>query len=399
MHLRILQICNKPPVPARDGGALAMLRMTEGLLEAGCTVHALTIATAKHPWSPDGQHQNLIAATQMDAVVVDTSVRWLPAFLSLFKSSSYNIDRFYSLGFEARLVTQLASNEYDIIQLESLYMAPYIQAIRRMTKAKIVLRAHNTESAIWRKYAEETSDTFKKIWFNDLAKKLANYERKALSEVDAVIPITPEDETRLRAMTTANVPFHTSTFAMKQGTAENNTTEPLTIFHIGAMDWKPNADGVDWLCSEVWPIVKLKITGATLHLAGKGLDRARNFGEGIINHGEVESASEFMSRYAVMAVPLHSGGGVKIKVIEAMFAGKPVVTTSTGSEGIKFTQGVDMYVADSAKEFADHLVNLLHNPDKAEQIVAAAKKCAQENHELGRVSEKLCDFYSKLIQS
>jgi glycosyltransferase involved in cell wall biosynthesis len=399
MHLRILQICNKPPVPARDGGALAMLRMTEGLLEAGCTVHVLAIATAKHPWLPESKHQNLIDATRMDAVVVDTSVRWLPAFLSIFKSSSYNIDRFYSLGFEARLVTQLASNEYDIIQLESLYMAPYIQAIRRMSKAKIVLRAHNTESEIWKKYAEETSDTFKKIWFSDLTKKLAIYERKALSEVDAVIPITSEDEARLRAMTTGNIPFHTSTFAMKHGTTESKPTEPLTIFHIGAMDWKPNADGVDWLCSEVWPLVRLNVSGATLHLAGKGLDRERSFGEGIMNHGEVESASEFMSRYAIMAVPLHSGGGVKIKVIEAMFAGKPVVTTVTGSEGIKFTTGVDMFVADSAKEFADHLINLLNNPDQAEQIGAAAKKCAQENHELGRVTEKLCDFYSKLIQS
>ena len=397
MHLRILQICNKPPVPPRDGGCLAMLRMTEGLLSAGCTVHVLAIETDKHRFERSSQFEDLIARTRMDALYVDTNVRWVPAFLSLFKSSSYNVDRFYSLGFESRLISQLAENEYDIIQLESLYVASYIPAIRRMTKAKIVLRAHNTESEIWKKYAEESNDAFKKIWFRDLARKLEHFETKAIQSVDAVIPITREDELRLRKMSTESKPFHTCTFSMKENTRENKPEEDKTVFHIGAMDWKPNYDGVEWLCNDVWPLVLKSVPEATLHLAGKSLDRGIDFGNKIQNHGEVESAADFMSCYSIMAVPLHSGGGVKIKVIEGLFAGKPVVTTSVGSEGISCKDGEDIELADDAATFAAKLIDLLQNPAKARAIGESGKKTARENHELGRVTQKLCDFYSKLI--
>ena len=101
----------------------------------------LSVATDKHPWQPEKIDSAFKAATKMDALHIDTSVRWLPAFLALFKTSSYNIDRFYSLGFEAKLVEILARSEFDIVQLESLYMCPYISAIRRLSKARIVLRA------------------------------------------------------------------------------------------------------------------------------------------------------------------------------------------------------------------------------------------------------------------
>jgi glycosyltransferase involved in cell wall biosynthesis len=374
-----------------------MLRMTEGLLSAGCTVHVLAIETDKHRFERSEQFRELIARTRMDALYVDTNVRWVPAFLSLFKSSSYNVDRFYSLGFESRLISQLAENEYDIIQLESLYVASYIPAIRRMSKAKIVLRAHNTESEIWTKYAEESNDAFKKIWFRDLARKLEHFEVKAIQAVDAIVPITREDEARLRKMSKQSKPFHTCTFSMKEIKPGNNIIETKTVFHIGAMDWKPNYDGVEWLCKEVWPFVLKSVPEASLHLAGKSLDRGIDFGNKIHNHGEVESAAEFMSRYGIMAVPLHSGGGVKIKVIEGLFAGKPVVTTSIGAEGISCTDGEDIEIAPEAKMFAAKLIDLLQNPDKARAIGEAGKKTALENHELGRVTQKLCDFYSKLI--
>lgn len=399
MPLRILQICNKPPLPPRDGGCLAMLRMTEGLLQLGCTVHVLAIETDKHPFTKPAEYNELIRQTSMDAVFVDTSVRWLPAFLSLFKSSSYNIDRFYSLGFESRLISQLAANEYDIVQLESLYVAPYIPAVRRMSKAKIVLRAHNTESEIWKKYAEVTQEALKKIWFRDLARKLEIYERKALDSVDAVVSITREDEARLQKMSKDKIAFHTATFAMSEISSATQQGEPYSVFHIGAMDWKPNYDGVEWLCNEVWPIVLKSVPEATLHLAGKSLDAGIDFGKQIRNHGEVTNAAEFISRYQVMAVPLHSGGGVKIKVIEGLFSGKPIVTTPVGAEGIACTNGVDIAIAQSSDDYALSIIELLRNPDKAGAIGKAGKKTAAENHELGRVTEKLCDFYSTLIRS
>lgn len=397
--LRILQLCSKPPVPAIDGGCLAMLRMAEGLLAEGHTVRILAIATDKHPFSEEKIHADFRAKTKYDALHVDTNVRWLPAFLSLFKTSSYNIDRFYSFGFEARLTEILAREEYDIVQLESLYMCPYIRVIRKLSRAKIVLRAHNTESDIWTKNASEETDPFRKLWLRDLAGKLERYERNAFNEVDAIIPITTQDEKRIREMD-ARVHMHTATFAMTRSTAEPGTGNrgSGTVFHIGAMDWKPNHDGVKWLVEKVWPLVVAKNPEAQLHLAGKGMDIAEFSGiKNVVAHGEVKDAAEFMNQHSILAIPLQSGGGVKVKMIEGMFAGKAIVTTPVGAEGIAGKIGTDFLVAITAEEFASKLLELIGDPQAVFELGSNAQKTALENHDLKRVTEKLSDFYRSIL--
>ncbi len=380
-----------------------MLRMTEGFLQAGHNVTVLCIATEKHPWIPEKVDPAFREATKMDAVFIDTSVRWLPAFLALFKTSSYNIDRFYSLGFEARLIEILSRSEFDIIQLESLYLCPYISAIRRLSKAKIVLRAHNTESAMWTKNAAEESDPFKKLWFKDLAGKLERYETKSTTEVDAIVTITGDDEVRLKNMG-AKVPMHVATYAMaKQRTANGEQRmrngEEKTVFHVGSMDWKPNYDGIKWFLKDVWPLVIAKVPNAQLHLAGRSMNKEEFAGiKNVSAHGEIEDAGKFMSDYNIMVVPLNGGGGVKVKMIEGMFAGKPIVTTPVGAEGIAAVNGKDFLVANSADAFAAHLVTLLDNPALAVEFGLNAQKTANENHELSRVTGKLCDFYRTILR-
>jgi glycosyltransferase involved in cell wall biosynthesis len=404
--LRILQLCNKPPLPAKDGGCLAMLRMTEGFLAAGNEVTVLSIATDKHPWQPEKIDAAFKAATKMDALHIDTSVRWLPAFLALFKTSSYNIDRFYSLGFEAKLIEILSRSEFDVVQLESLYLCPYISAIRRLSKARIVLRAHNTESAIWMKNASEESDPFKKLWFRDLAGKLERYEQKAISEVDAIVTITADDEVRLRNLG-AKVPMHVATYAMrlnpeaglrKPEQQETENRKSATVFHIGSMDWKPNYDGVKWFLKDVWPSVLQKVPGITLHLAGKAMNKEEFSGlQNVVSHGEVDNAADFLAAYNIMIVPLNGGGGVKVKMIEGMFAGKAIVTTPVGAEGIAGIPEKDFKLATDAKTFADYIVDLIDNPELAKEIGMNAQKTANENHELSRVTGKLCDFYRTIL--
>lgn len=410
-------------LPANDGGSLAMLRLAEGLHDAGHQITSLAIHTTKHLWLPEKIGEENLKKFRMDAVYVDTSVRWLPAFLSLFKTSSYNIDRFYNLGFEARLIEILSRNPFDIVQLEGLYVCPYINTIRRVSKAKIVLRAHNTESAIWHKHAEETSEPFKKLWFRDLAGKLERYERNILNEVDAIVPITKDDEVRLREMG-ALKPMHTSTFAMKQFavrgeqnavrttlSGDNNEgrtadsplrtahSSPRTVFHIGSMDWKPNHDGIQWLVNEIWPLVLKEIPEAQLHLAGREMRKEDFAGKpGVVAHGEVADAAAFMAQHHIMAVPLRGGGGVKVKVIEGMFAGKAIVTTTVGAEGIALRNNIDYLHADTTQEFAAQLIALLKNEQLTLELGHNAQKCAVENHELSLATRKLSDFYASILR-
>ena len=112
---------------------------------------------------------------------------------------------------------------------------------------------------------------------------------------------------------------------------------------------------------------------------------------------EVASAKEFMQTYRVMAVPLFSGGGVKIKVVEGMFLAKPIVTTHCGAQGTNYSEGQELLIRETPETFAQALCDLLQNDTFADQLGSNAEKSAQENHKLSRVTEKLCDFYRTII--
>jgi glycosyltransferase involved in cell wall biosynthesis len=400
--MRILQICPKPPVPSVDGGTLAMNAVTEGLLQAGISVKVLTIATTKHPFLAEKIPADYKMATGIEAVFIDTNVKYIPAFLNLFSASSYNVDRFYSIEFANKLKSVLEKETFDIIQLESLFVAPYLYLIRQFSKAKVVLRAHNVESQLWERRAMQENQSLKKCWFKNLSKKIYNYENEMIRNVDALLPITSEDATVFSDMMNGlKTKIHVLPYAMKL-TEMNAEIIPKmnSVFHIGSMDWKPNQDGVEWLTKEVWPKVIAKIPTAALHLAGKDLkkDDAKYFGKNIFIHGRVEHAFQFINDYSVMTIPLFSGGGMKIKLVEGMALGKPIVSTSIGAEGTGAIHNKHLLIADDAEKFAEAICQLVSDISFSKKLGSQAHDFAKSNFEIAYASKKLTDFYTSLLK-
>ena len=137
--MRILQLCNKPPYPPIDGGTKAMHYITRGLLEAGHQVKVLCISTDKHPLKVAAIPEEYRARTGIEGVFVDTSLNVVDAFTDLVTADNYNISRFFSPDMDIRLIQLLSQQEFDIVQLESLFVTPYIPTLRRYSKAPIVL--------------------------------------------------------------------------------------------------------------------------------------------------------------------------------------------------------------------------------------------------------------------
>ncbi len=398
--MRVLQLCPKPPFPASDGGTLAMHSVTEGLLKTGQDVRVLSIETDKHPFRKNELPSPYLEATKAEAIFVDTRVKLFPAFTALFSASAYVANRFYSEAFSEKLEKVLQEEPFDIVQLESLYMAPYLDVIRRSSKAKIVLRAHNVESALWKRRTVSERSLLKRAWFRNLTNKLARYETKVLHAVDALVPITPEDAAAFsRMLKGAPHAVHVLPFAMRPPTIRPAVVLPGTVFHIGAMDWAPNVEGVSWLVKEVWPRVIARMPGAALHLAGKQLEKSdmRFSGRNITVHGEVDDAFEFMGGYAVMAVPLLGGGGMRVKLVEGMALGKPIVTTTIGAEGTGVKSDRHLLIADTPGAFAEALCLLLEEPGRASALGENAKAFVASNFSLAAASEKLNDFYASLL--
>ncbi|HYG51807.1 MAG TPA: hypothetical protein VD905_12935, partial [Flavobacteriales bacterium] len=193
MNLSILQICNKPPYPPVDGGCIAMNTVTNGLLEAGCHIKVLTIETSKHALRYDALPKDYIEKTQIESVFVDTSINMVDAFSALITSDSYNISRFFSPDFDRKLIEVLRKHKFDVVQVESLFMTPYIGTIRRTSKAKIILRSHNLEYIIWENLAKGTKNIPKKTYLKILASQLKKYELNVIKDVDGIATISSED--------------------------------------------------------------------------------------------------------------------------------------------------------------------------------------------------------------
>jgi glycosyltransferase involved in cell wall biosynthesis len=233
-------------------------------------------------------------------------------------------------------------------------MAPYIDVIRAVSKAKIVFRPHNIEYKIWQRLAKNTINPIKKLYLNILTKQLRKYEQSILNKVDLLLPLTWDDAQILTSMQCRK-----SMMVLPIGVNANDYTivqQPnnQVVFHLGAMDWLPNVEGIRWFVKKVWPLVIKENRNALLRLAGKGMptDLMKFNSERLKVTDYIADASEFFNEGQVMVVPLLSGSGMRVKIIEGMAMGKAIVTTSIGKEGIIAQHKKELLVADSAEDFA-----------------------------------------------
>jgi polysaccharide biosynthesis protein PslH len=397
--MRVLQLCNKPPLPAVDGGCLAMHAVTEGLLQAGIAVHVLAIETSKHPLIADRIPEKYYTDTAFQTVKVDTSLSISKLLGGLFSGKSVHVSRFHSEAFEKKLAGILQQEKFDIIQLESLFMSPYIPLIRKYSDAKIILRAHNVESNLWRRRVKQEQNSLRRFIASRLLRSLVKKETSVLNEVDAILPITGDDSTAIKTFLRRPVPVHVLHFAMTLQPLTTGIPQPNTVFHIGAMDWAPNQEGVQWFIRNCWPLVLAEVPVASLHLAGKGLGKndPAYRGKNIFLHGEVPEAFVFMQHYSVMVLPLLSGGGMRIKLVEAMALGKPVVTTTIGAEGTGFVHEQTGLAGDTPAEMAKGIIRFLKNADLSRECGMNARRHAEKNFDRVNATKELITFYQSLL--
>lgn len=391
--MKVLQLCSKSPQPAIDGGCLAMDSITQGLLAAGHSVKVLSAATQKHPDRRWELPASYVDATAFDTVFVDTTVRPIAAALNLLGSESYNITRFNSDTLRRKLISVLRAETFDIVQLETLPMLNYLADIRGVSTAKIVYRAHNVEHQVWDRLAAGAHG-LKAKYLRLLARRLEAYERASLNLSDGVAAITREDASRLKAMGCVRPLVHIP-FSLPLG--DDSAGAPGNVFfHIGAMDWAPNDEAMRFLTTRIWPRIRQQRPEAKLRLAGRKMPDHFCTGNGILIDGEVPDAKAYMRDNGILLAPLLSGGGMRIKLVEAMALGRAVVSTPIGLEGIAAANGVHAAIAGSAEEFADAAIRLYDDAHLRARIGHAARQLVVENFSRPSVTSKLVAFYHDL---
>lgn len=397
--MRILQLCHKPPRPSKDGGCRAMDALTRGLLMSDKhEVKILTVATEKHPFQPDELDAEYLQATQIEAIPVDTTLRKLDALSDLVTGDSYNITRFYSLDFERILTEVLRKTAFDLVIFESLFTAPYLKTVRKYCDGIAMLRAHNIEHRIWQHLAQETKPMTKRLYLQSLADRLEEYEINVMHDFDSIAAISEDDKRHFEAMG-CSVPIHVMPFGLDVAELPTASQGPVHyVFHLGAMDWRPNIQGIRWFISRIWPMVLQQVPNVKLCLAGRNFpeDPPWSHTPNLEVLGEVKNAWDMMTSGGIMIVPLLSGSGMRVKAIEAMAGGRPIVSTTIGMEGIPGKDREHFHLADTPQEFASRIVELLNSPEEAEAIGKRSRAFVMEQFENQSIVNRMLEQIAHL---
>jgi len=369
-----------------------------GLLEAGHQVKVLAINSEKYNVKESDIPKEYKQKTGIELIDVDLTVKPLNAFLNLFTRKSYHAERFISEEFKKRLAEVLDKEQFDVVQLEVLFMAPYVETIRQHSKAMIVLRAHNVEHKIWERIAKDTKSPLKRWYINHLAKTLKEFELNALETVDGVAAITRKDAAFFRkycSKPVIDIPFGVYP---EQFNPKYEIEGKPKFYHIGSMNWMPNEEGIRWFVDEVLPKTVEKVPDFVYHLAGRSmpewLTSMKNPHVDVV--GEVPDAKEFVTNHDIAIVPLLSGSGIRIKIIESMALGKTVITTRVGAEGILYDEEVNIIIAENKAKMVEAIRSLNENPETAVRIGQAARKLVEETYDNRKIIARLLMFYEQI---
>lgn len=381
--LRILQFCNKSPYPPKEGGPIAMNAITNMLLKQGHSVTVLGINTYKYFVNERLIDDAYKEKTNIELVWLDIRFHFFSAILSLTKNSSYHVDRFKSEILEQRLKELLIENNFDIVIMETVYLAIYADIIRKYSSAKLILRAHNVEHSIWNKIAKNTSIGLKKIYFAILAGQLKRFEQESINLFDAIFCISATDKVWFSAQN-SNKFVDVIPFGIDVEDISNNIPafHCDNLFSIASMNWYPNIEAIEWFLNNVWDKINRLYPTLILKIAGRNIpDSIKNTKlRNVDIVGVVYDAKKFMRENGVLIVPLMSGSGIRIKIIEAMAMGKVIITTSIGLDGILAKDKEHILIADTVDEFVNAVKFCIENTEACEQIGKNAQKFVRENH-------------------
>ena len=389
--MRLLYLTNKPVFPVVDGGCRAMERMLDCFQEQNYTVKHLCVSTDKHPFQKEAYPLSVL---EPETVYLNTKLSASSAFLDLLLGKSYHISRFNSDVLTKRIVELIESFQPDVIFIESLYLTTTIDAIRKVTKMPIVVRTHNVEHLIWERLAQNTKNPLKAWYLKKLTAQLKKYEIAALSKADALAVISATDAQHFKHLA-IHTPMQVIPIALPERVKQNSYSTS-TFFHLGSMNWGPNIEAVQELLVEIFPKIREVIPDAKLILAGSFMPNklANSDQKGVEVRGFVDNPNELFENEGIFISPIRSGSGVRVKLLEALHAGAPVLTTKQGAEGIEQIEGI--VLAETVDEFVKKAITLHDDLTLRKSIGMKGAEFIQTHYSIPSISKKLHAFISSI---
>jgi sugar transferase (PEP-CTERM/EpsH1 system associated) len=320
--------------------------------------------------------------------------------LSLADKHPFTVTSYRSAEMMELISDTIARGSYDVIVADFPTMCLNIP---ENAGVPLVHFSHNVEAMIWERLASCERNPLKKLVFRRERARIERFERWIVNGYDRTISVSKKDYEYFSNVYGGTKLDYVSTGVDTEYFSPGEAAEePGSIIFLGSMDWMPNADAVEYFTDRVYPLIKSEVPGARLYIVGRNpLDEVRRLADrdsSITVTGTVPDTRPYIARAACAVVPLRIGGGTRIKIYEMMSAGKAVVSTTIGAEGLDYVDGENIIIADGADEFARSVIGILGDRERREAIGRSARSFVVENCSWESVSGQFIGYLEKVTE-
>jgi polysaccharide biosynthesis protein PslH len=362
--LRILWVKANKILPAHSGGDIRSYQILRRL----ASIHEL-VFFSYYNGERDTEYEADLARQFPRSVCLCTGKRGLNSvgrgldyLVRMATPVPYAVSRFESVRVQEKLKTWFEEKHFDVAVCD--FLDAMVNFPSRLAIPTILFQ-HNVESEIWRRHAVAERNPVKKLLYQVEFKKMLSYEQSVVRTVHHIVAVSEHDRYLMSEWTDSAritvVPTGVDLQQYRPGPA-SGAINPLVLF-VGAMDWEPNVDAVEYFCRDIWPAIQAKVPAARFRITGRNpARRVQKLASSSVEvTGSVPSIVDHLRESAVVVVPLRVGGGTRLKIYEAMATGKAVVSTSVGAEGLDVHHGQDIVLADGPVAFAGAVTALLQD--------------------------------------
>lgn len=373
--MRILWVKAGKLLPVDTGGKIRSVNLLRQL----CGRHETTLLSY-YDGPADAEYDRAIGTEFPGAIAVNTggptttAGRMCHYLFCLASPAPYAVRKYASARVRALVNEMTRRREYDVTICD--FLAPSLNFPAKLA-APTALFQHNVESSLWARQARHQPNPIKKALYRFEAWKMERYERSTVQRFHHVVAVSDHDRGLMSAMTRSDritvAPTGVDLSAYRP-VAEVEADAPIVMF-LGSMDWEANVDGVEYFCREIWPAVKAQVPDARFRIVGRRPGtRVRRLAEdpSVEVTGDVPTVVDQLRDAAVFVVPLRVGGGTRLKIYEAMAAGRATVSTTIGAEGLDVHDGHDIILADEPDAFALATATLLRDRERRRAMARAA---------------------------
>jgi glycosyltransferase involved in cell wall biosynthesis len=292
-----------------------------------------------------------------------------------------------------------ARHAVDLWQFEWL---PYAGAVEDPAARKVIM-AHNVETLIWERYLETERNPLKRWYIRRQLRKFDRFERRTFQEAARVVTVSAEDARVVRErFGIPHVDVVDNGIDRAYYEPVQLSRDPARILFLGNLEWRPNLDAVRLMLDRVFPEVVARAPQARLSIVGRNppewlVQRAGSLA-GVELHANVADVRPFLGQSGVMAVPLRIGGGSRLKILEALATGLPVVSTRIGAEGLCLRPSRDLVVVEQVEDVAGALVEAIREPAKAGKLAEHGRRVVLERYDWDPLADRLERVWEKCVR-